>query len=877
MRNSILTKINILILSVILIGIFSVLQRNPAEVNSENHRERKQKHKREASGAMESMQFMNEIRAYPDRDIPPEKYYEAYEYSNKYLSNSDLDNSADNWTVMGPTNIGGRSVSFAVHPVDTGTIFMGSASGGLWKSTTGGLGADAWDLVNTGYPSCGIGSIAIDSANPNIMYIGTGENYGYKYSNNGQNVRVMRGMYGIGILKTTNGGTTWTKSLDWSYQNQTGVWDVIINPQNSNILYAATSEGIYKSVNAGGNWSQILNYKMAMDLLINPVNPNILYASIGNLTNDAPTPLTERGIFKSTNAGVNWTKLTGGLPSNWSGKSTLDMYKGNPDYIYSSICNDVTSYVGFYKSTNGGLNWTVGSTSVPSGNQGWYNNGVLVKPDNPNVIVVGTLNVEKSTNGGTSFSTKSSWSAWNTGQTPPGQPEGPPNFVHADVHYYAYNPKDYNKLYVVTDGGLYRSNNFGESNSFYSCNGGFITSQFYASFGNSYQDSNYCIGGLQDNRSAFYQGDPAGAFYKTFVGDGLSSAVNPVNDNIVYTEYVYGDLARSTNRGVNWSYVNPPNNGSSSYYCFCAPFKLAKSNPAVIYIGSVGVYKSTASGSGWILTGSGVITSKVLSLCVSEHTPDTVYAGTVSPNASVFRTFNGGTVWTNISSGQLPDRYATDIEINPNDAKTVYITFGGFGTGHVYKSTNAGTNWTNISGNLPDLPHQAVIVDPLYPNNIYVGNDLGVYASTNGGQNWSEYRNGMPYSLVFELTISYPKRKLRATTHGNGVWQRNPVSNPLNINPVNNNIPDKFELGQNYPNPFNQSTIFSFQCSMAGNVKVQVYNLAGKEVSVPVNENLQPGSYNVRFDAGSLPSGVYFYRMNADGRIIQTNKMILMK
>jgi len=825
---------------------------------------------------MESLEWLNDVRSYPGHDIPPGKFYSAFEYSKQYLSNSNLDNSSGSWSVMGPTNIGGRSVSFAIHPVDTATVFIGSASGGLWKSVTGGLGADAWDPVNTGFPSLGIGSIAIDSANPNIMYIGTGENYGYKYSNNGQDIRVMRGMYGIGILKSTNAGVNWFKSLDWSYQNQTGVWDIVYNPQNSNILYAATSEGIYKTTNAGGNWLQILNYKMVMDLLINPVNPNILYASVGNLTNNAPTPISERGIFKSTNAGVNWTKLSGGLPSNWSGKATLDMYKGNPDFIYASICNDVTSYVGFYISSNGGTNWTVGSTSVPSGNQGWYNNGVLVKPDNPDIVVVGTLNVEKSTNRGTSFSTKSSWSAWYSGQTPPGQPEGPSNFVHADVHYYSVNPKDPNKLYVITDGGLYRSNNFGESNSFYSCNGGYITSQFYASFGNSEQDSNYCIGGLQDNRSAFYQGDPAGAFYKTYVGDGLSSAVNPLNDNIVYTEYVYGDVSRSTNRGVSWSYINPPNNGSSSYYCFCAPFKLAKSNPAIIYVGSLGVYKSTASGSGWTLTGSGVINRKVLSLCVSEYTPDTVYAGTVTPNASIYRTFNGGTNWSVVPSGQLPDRYITDITINPNDAKTVYAVFGGFGTGHVYKSTNSGLNWFDISGNLPDLPHQAIVVDPLYPNNIYLGNDLGVYASTNGGQSWSEYMNGMPYALVFDLTVSSPKRKLRATTHGNGIWQRNLVSNPLNIKLINGNIPDKFELMQNYPNPFNSSTILKFNIINHGFTSINLYDITGKFVKSILNENLNPGKYTLRFDAENLTSGVYFYRIT-NGNQSASKQMLLLR
>ena len=132
-----------------------------------------------------------------------------------------------------------------------------------------------------------------------------------------------------------------------------------------------------------------------MDLLFNTIDTTTLYASIGDLSNNVPN--ANVGIYKSINSGLNWTKLSGGLPATWTGKATLQMYRGNPNYIYANIANDISSYVGYYRSTNGGLNWTVGSTSVPSGNQGWYNQAHLVKSNDPNSILVGTLNVEKST------------------------------------------------------------------------------------------------------------------------------------------------------------------------------------------------------------------------------------------------------------------------------------------------------------------------------------------------------------------------------------------------------------------------------------------------------------------------------------------------
>lgn len=843
----------------------------------------KTKKEKKPSGAYESMLWLNEIRAFPDKDIPQDRFFKAFEYSNTKLTEFNDNPLLDSWTSIGPNNIGGRSNALAIHPIDTSIVFIGSASGGLWKSTTGGLGASAWTLINTGYPSLAIGSIAIDSANPNVMYIGTGENYGYRYSNFGLDIRVMRGMYGIGILKTTNAGATWTKSLDWSYNNQTGVWDVLINPKNSNILYAATSEGIYKSINAGNSWSQILPYKMVMDLLINPIDTNILYASVGNLTNDSPLPANEIGIFKTTNSGINWTKLSGGLPASWSGKATLEMYKGNPDYIYANIANDVTSYVGYYRSTNGGLNWTLGSTSVPSGNQGWYNQGHIVKSNDPNTILVGTLNVEKSTNGGTSFTTKSSWSAWNTGATPPGQPEGPSNYVHADVHYYAANPKDPNKIYIAADGGLYRSNDFGET--FYSCNGGYVTSQFYASLGNSYTDSLFCVGGLQDNRSAFYQGTTA--WYKTFQGDGFCSQVNSQNSNVCYTEYTYGAIYRSTNGGVSWSSgYGPPGNGNASSYCFNVPYVVCKSNPSVLYAGGVTIYKSTNNGSsGSWQTQYTFTNQKALSIAVSYTGTDTAYIGVLPTNSSstaaIYRTINGGTNWTNISGTSIPNRYPTRIHVNQNYSKEVYVTFGGFGTAHVLKSTNAGENWINITNNLPDVPTHSVAVDPVYPQNVYVGNDLGVYVSTNGGTTWYEYRSGMPYAVIFDLTIVNVSRKLRATTHGNGIWERKLIANPVAVNNTNTEIPKEYKLYQNYPNPFNPVTTIKFDIpsvkGKAGYVRLDVYDLLGKEISTLVNENLSSGSYSVNFDASRYATGTYIYRLSVNNESIATKKMVLIK
>jgi photosystem II stability/assembly factor-like uncharacterized protein len=835
-----------------------------------------------SSGALESMQFLSQIRAFPDTDIPADKYYRAYEYTITRMHELSLQNSPTDWTSIGPNNVGGRTLSLAFSPVDTGTLYMGSASGGLWKSITGGLGANAWTRIETGFPSLAVSWITIDSANANIMYIGTGENYGYQYSLNGLNIRVTRGMYGIGILKTTNGGATWTKSLDWSYNNQRGVWRVMMNPKNHNVLYAATSEGVWKTNNAGGNWAQILNYQMAMDLEINPVDTSIIYVSIGNLSNDVPN--ANVGIYKTTNAGSAWTKLTGGLPATWSGKATIELYKGNPDFVYASISTDINNYIGYYTSTDGGTSWTLRSTSLAMSPQGWYNNAHLVKANDPNTVLVGTIDLNKSINGGGTFTVKSNWSAWITGPTPPGAPESPSsNFAHADHHEFFSNPREPNKLYCVTDGGLYRSNDFGET--YYSCNGGYVTTQFYNGFANSYQDSIFCIGGLQDNRSVFYQGTVA--WYKTFVGDGFWCAVNSQNHNTCYTEYTYADISRSNNGGVSWSDISPPGSGNSNSYCFAAPFICCRSNPNIMYAAGITVYKSIAGGSGWSSVGS--LNSKALSIDVSSTSTDTVYIGTVpvtsGANATIYRSTNGST-FTDVGAGQVPNRYPTDINVNPNNSSEVYATFGGFGTGHVYKTSNAGLNWNNISGNLPDIPHQSVVVDPLYPQNVYAGNDLGVYVTTNGGAMWYEYRNGMPYALVFDLTIVYPNRHIRATTHGNGVYERSLVQFPVGISQLGNEVPKKFALYQNYPNPFNPVTKIKFDIPAGTSgalARMNIYDISGKLVISLLNKSMNAGKYEVGFDAKNLSSGIYFYNLvvseanPSHNDFTETKKMILVK
>lgn len=832
---------------------------------------------KKTSGALQSLQFLNEIRSYPESDIPQDKYFSAFEYTKSSMNEIELgrDNPVDQWEAIGPKNIGGRTLCIALHPLDTSIIFLGAASGGLWKSTTGGIGANAWQYVETGYPSLAVSSIIIDSLNPNIMYIGTGENYGYQYSYNGLDIRVTRGMYGIGILKTTNGGVSWTKSLDWSYSSQRGVWKVLFNPKNRNILYAATSEGIWKSNNAGGNWTQVLNYQMAVDLEINPTDTNILYASVGNLTNNVPN--ANVGIYKSTNSGINWTKLSGGLPASWTGKTSIDIYKKNPNRLVASIANDFTSQ-GIYLSTDAGNSWTLqtGTASNYLGSQGWFTNPLHMKNDDSSRVIVGGVDLYRSTSGGGSIIKVSDWSLWLIGQVvPPGGVEGSsPNYAHADHHDIISNYRDPGKLYIATDGGLFRSNDFGTS--YYGCNGGYQSTQFYNGFSNSYTDTALALGGLQDNATARYEGTTA--WRKVYGGDGFWCAFSSASNSTAYISYTYAALQKSNDGAINnFSSISPPGGGSSSSYCFSSPYVVCKSNPQVMYVAGTTLYKSTVGGGSW--QNMGALNYKGLSIDVSSTSTDTVYIGTASQigggaAAKIFR-LTGATL-TDVTNGQIPDRYVTDIHVNPNNSQVVYATLGGFGSGHVFKTTNSGASWVDITGNLPDVPHQAVCIDPLYPQNVYIGNDLGVYVSTTGGNTWFEFRSGMPYALVMDLKVVPSSRKLRVATHGNGVYQRDLIEFPIGITQNGNEIPNAFSLKQNYPNPFNPQTKIKFDIAKESNVNLSVFDITGRLVATLVNKNLKPAGYEINFDGSSLASGIYFYRIETS-YYTETKKMNLVK
>ena len=760
----------------------------------------------ERPGSYEGLSYWGDSRSYPALDIPNGAYSRAYEYSKTRLRPTEaglpvsrlagavMDPAASaeaaqmttGWQPLGPTNGGGRTLAVVFDPDDPGTIWAGAAGGGLWRSTSGGVGVSAWERIDTGFPVLGVSTIAFDPSDTDVMYIGTGEVYNHMNAGDLAADRRTRGSYGIGILKSTDGGATWAPSLDWAYNQRQGIWAVRVDPTNTDVVWAATTEGVYRSVDAGASWVQKLNVVMCTDLVVHPTNTDVALAACGNLSSPG------RGIYRTTNGGDTWSLITGGgIPADFMGKIQFGVTPADEDVVYASIGNGFTSADGatwLLRSSDFGANFSLRSNVDYSRFQGWFAHDVAVSPTDPNSIICIGIDAWTSSNGGLTLTQRSDWTAFFRGAVPSGGPEGDSDYSHADHHDVAYHPTDPDIIYMANDGGVFRSLDGGLS--FEGVNGGYQTQQFYNGSTNHPTNPDLAMGGLQDNATVIYRGN--GDWDRWVLGgDGGWGAIDPTNEDIVYTTAQFLFVGRSNNGGSSFFGISPGNPGGP--VAFIAPFILSSENPDVLYGGTSFVHKSTNGGSSWSVMNGGnqLDGNALLLLAAAPDNDDVVYAATFPSGAGrggVFRSQNGGNSFVDVT-GSLPDRFPGDLSVDTSDEATVYLTMSGFGSSHVFRSNDYGATWTDIDGGgLPDVPTSAVVVDPELPNRVYVGNDLGVYFTRNGGDNWFQLQAGLSEAvMVLDLGVSPGDRVLRAFTHGQGCFERplvEPAGRPFRRNPA---------------------------------------------------------------------------------------------
>jgi photosystem II stability/assembly factor-like uncharacterized protein len=816
------------------------------------------------SQAGESMRMWAMARTFPDGKFHTENYQIAYDFAQQQ---AQARGGNAPWESLGPKNVGGRTLCLAFHPTDPNIMFAGTASGGLWKTTTAGEGYTAWQYIETGFPVLGVSAVAINPSNPNEMYIGTGEVYNVENSMPNVAIRVTRGTYGIGILKSVDGGITWSKSLDWAYNELKGVQDIKINPLNSNTIFAATTEGLYRSYNAGASWQIIHNKRMAVDIELHPTDTTRLFVTHGSLDDEDVS-----GIYRSTNAGNSFSKMTAGLPATYSGKALLSVCTSSPNIIFASVGNNF-SQEGMYVSNNDGTTWTLKSNENVATYQGWYSHDVAVNPNNPNYVVWVGIEAFKSVDGGNSWSKKSNWWAWTFGQVPVGGPEGPSDYCHADIHRIYHHPLDPGKVYYATDGGVFVS--FDGGDTFEGRNGSLQCTQFYANLSNSTTDGNLCLGGMQDNATAIYTGDDA--WTRVIGGDGECTGIDPTNDQRMYGSSQYLRMYRSDVGGTDDfnNYIAPPDQGT---VCFNGPFEVSNTNPQTIYAGGTSLWKSIDYGDSWNdVTGGTFEGNGILNLEICPTNDNIVYFSTApiaSDNIGVFKTIDGGSTVTQMEG--LPNRMCMDIDFHPTNPNVVYAVFGGFGAAHVWKTTNGGETWAAIDNGLPDLPTNTILVDPLDAKHLYIGNDLGVWYSENEGISWELYSANAPKAmLVMHLSVSPANRKLRVATYGLGVWQTDMAETQI-ISTKEQKNEDAFSFKIN-PNPVVDVAEINLDLQTKTALTFRIFDHSGKEISLLNNDlnrkyargnstasvnlkHLKSGSYVLYLEGRNFKKGVNFIK-----------------
>jgi photosystem II stability/assembly factor-like uncharacterized protein len=751
-------SITLIILLVVYFPLY-VSQQNSHEITLADFLRWKIEKKRHATPSYgnpdKAMQWFYEQRAYPLGYIPEHWREEALSHIKQHNLNQREEKSAAalNWTPLGPGNIGGRIRSIIVHPSNSNIIYLGSVSGGVWKTTNGGTN---WFPLKDNMENLAVCSMVMDPANSNVIYAGTGEGY--------FNLDAVRG---AGIFKTTDGGTTWTQLSSTANQNFYYVNKLVFD-NTTNILWAATRKGLYKSTNGGGTFTGVLTNSSGYDVHCTDVeiagtNPTTILAAFGLFGNGE--------VYRSSDAGNTWASVLGN--TNY-GRIEIAMSSSNPMIGYVSIMDPSTNGTGLFGyTTDGGINWTTTTVPGPSysgattytGTQAWYDNILFVDPSNASIVYAGGIDFWKSTNGGSSWTQKTNW-----------YPVSGYEFVHADHHAIAFDPSNSNVMYLGTDGGIFKSTNKGES--WTALNNNLFITQFY--YGAVAPTGTTYYGGTQDNGTLKSTGSTL--WSQILGGDGGATEVDFSTPTTMYMEYVNLAFYKSTNGGS--SYVKSMNgipagpgqlDGTTDRVQFIAPFSMDPNNSNTLVAGTYRVFRTTNGASNWSaisgdLTGDGTGQNgaTISTVIIAMGNSNVIYAG--CSNGRVQVTTDGGTTW-NLRNSGLPTATCTRIATDPGNPAIAYATFSGYLSGSkVYKTTNYGVSWTNISSNLPNIPANCIVVNPLNSSTLYVGTDLGVFTSTNGGGSWTQDNSGLPNVVVSDLDYRSSDSTLFAATHGRGMY-----------------------------------------------------------------------------------------------------------
>lgn len=747
-------------------------------------------------------------RLLEDGTVPSSaKYWEEYEkMQTSFKSARRFDNAS--WKSLGPfshTGTGswspgqGRVNVIVEDPIDSKTIYLGAPNGGLWKSKDDGA---TWQPLTDNLPRIGIGAIAIDPKNTKVIYLGMGDDEASDCPS-------------IGIMKSVDGGLSWNLTgLTFTATGGTNVkcTDVIISPDNSQVLWASTSNGLYKTTDAGATWKQTLTGNIK-GMNLKPGNAATLYA------------VTTNKFYRSTDGGETFTAITSGLPTS-AGRFAIDVTAADPERVYLLASASGNGYQGVYKSTNGGTSFTAVNTStdVFENTQSWYTMPIGVSDTDANQVFTGCLNVWKSSSGGSSFSRVNNWSTVNS------------TYTHADIHYIRYYK---GRLYIGSDGGIYRSTNNGTS--FTDLTKGVAVGQMYRLSG-APSNKNILVAGLQDNGGYGWNGSNWNNYHGA---DGMDCAVDALTPTTMYGFIQNGStLYRSTNSGQSGSQYVTGKSGN-----WVTPLVADKDGSLIAGFSDLWRLKGTS----WTQISTFSFGGMINGIEIAPSNSSVIY---VFRAKNLYVTKNGGSSFTDITAGLTGT--ITSVETHYSDPNKVWVTVGGWVSGSkVFYSSNAGSTWTNVSKNLPNFP--ANIIKQEIGNTkdaLYIGLDVGIYYTDNTLTTWEPYMNGLPNSSVRDLEINEKANIIRAATYGRGIWESDVYSVTTGIKTAS--IDQEISI---YPNP--NPGIFTVKLNeVVSNeqVELEVFNQLGEKV---YTKQAKLENNQLQVNISSLPSGMYLLNFKA--------------
>lgn len=804
-------------------------------------------------------------RAYPETHFSDRAYTAALAEAREQLNlrSTSPVGFSEAWNTKGPGNIGARVNAIAVHPGNEQIIYVGFSGGGLYKTTNGGR---SWFPVFDDRAYLAIGAIAIDPSNPETIYVGTGDPNitGYPF-------------LGDGLYRSINGGQSWSKI---GLEDTRIISKIVIDPSNPQRIHVGTmglpfernrQRGLYTSTDAGKSWKQTLfvsEQAGIIDVVIDPRKPNVLYAaSWTRIRNNQESVIAgpDSGIFKSTDSGQTWSKISGGgLPTGNMGRIGLAFYSGSPDLVFAVYVDVNSNLQNIYRSADAGSTWEAlivsGKSNLPSsvmGGLGWYFGKIAVNPKNPAELYLLSISLWKSSDGG------KLWSAIGESE------------IHSDKHALVFTPAG--NLIVGSDGGLDQSNDGGQT---WTDIESIPTTQFYRIDYNPHFPNRY-YGGAQDHGTV--QGSALNQDWQRIEGgDGFQMRFHPFDPQIVWAQTQNGTLRVSNNGGTYFQLALQGINRSDRVN-WDAPLIMSSHDPEILYTGTQKVYQnSTGLVVFWQALSPDLTDGEVFGRnfhtisCLAESplNPSLIMAGTSDGN--VWYTSNTGTSWNRIDPG-LPERYVTAVKASPSNENTLYVSHSGYKDNdnrpHLHISRNLGKTWTSAAGDLPPLAINDFIVLPGYKDNVlFAATDGGVYASVNAGKNWYRLGANLPIIAAYSLAWNVARNELVVGTHGKSILAY-PLQSLLNnvvTSTAQQNLPQ--HTLRAYPLPFGASLNLDWEApEQQTSWNLKVFDAAGKIV---LAQNLGSNAFNkLQLQTEQWQKGVYFIHIS-NGRAQISRKVI---